>query len=204
MAPLWTPLKPATDYDHDPIDFPPFSVEQLLENGNLLLSSSGQEFSKPVTFGTPAELERARKEAKSRLGLDFLDAGDDDLDNGWTQELMEEATDVRMNENNHEQVVSPDSKMDAASPGTDEVGSPMSTDAPAHFARPGPLSRQSQQGSSIDNSESSGIKGTENDAALSAREKNRLKRKRRHQAGGGAFISPAAAAPPSKQVILNC
>jgi TATA-binding protein-associated factor len=197
LAPLWSPLHPATSYDHSPIDFPPFSVEQLIESDNLLLSSSGQEFSKPTTFGTPAELERARKEAKSRLGLDFLDAGDDDDDNGWTQELMEEATDVRMSETNHEQIVSPDSRMDAASPGTDELGSPMSTDAPIHFARPAPPSRfQSQQGTSIDDS-SHGAKA-DDDSALSAREKNRLKRKRRHQAGSGAYISPAAAAPPSK------
>lgn len=62
-------------------DFPLFNVAQLLREGTLLLASSGKEYSEPVALGTPAEVARARKEAMNRLGLGFMDGvGDDDDD----------------------------------------------------------------------------------------------------------------------------
>jgi TATA-binding protein-associated factor len=164
-----------------------------------------------MILSTPAELERARKEAKTRLGLDFLDA-DDDPDHGWTQELMEEATDVTIVEDGSSIAVkSPDSKMDAASPGhsttrTDEVGSPMSVDVTyAPIVRPNPPSSiEPRQHAPVDPLESPTSGHAEDMSALSARERNRLKRKRRQEeTGSTAVISRAApaTAPPAKWAL---
>jgi len=62
-------------------DFPTFSVQDLISQGNLLLASSGKEFIKPIgILATTAEVKKARKEAMGRLGLDFLDDVADDME----------------------------------------------------------------------------------------------------------------------------
>lgn len=202
LAPVWAPLHPALPDAASDVEFPPFSVEQILESGKLLLSSSGQEFNKAGGAGSAAELERARREAKTRLGLDFLD-GDED-DNGWTQELMEEAANVNVDDEQTNHVKSPDSKMDATSPmsRTDDPASPMSVDTPYFpLARPGAGARTDSHQLSDDRLDSPTAEYP-NDTALSARERNRLKRKRRQEEGAGPIITRAAA-PPAKIRIVE-
>ena len=146
--------------------FPNFSVKDLMERGTRLLASSGKEFVKPSTIlANPSEVKKARKEAMGRLGLDFLDGlGGDEMD--WEKELAPEVEPETETENTvkaeEETVVSPP----AVSP-TDRSNS--STPIPAL-----PVPELSEEDLS----------------GLSARERNRLKRKRK--AGNAAFVS----APP--------
>jgi len=201
---VWAPLHPADNAVDLQVDFPPFSVESLLESNNLLLSSSGQEFSRSSMLGTPAELERARKEAKSRLGLDFLVDDDDDPDNTWTQELMDEAADVQQfPDDSSNAVKSPDSKMDVGSPlsKTDDVASPMSLDASMpQISKSSNQQPESRWRDGDERGSSPGPPSGVDLSALSARERNRLKRKRRQEEGGGAAVINRAA-PPSKSVM---
>lgn len=171
-----------------------------MESNNLLLSSSGQEFSRAGMLGTPAELERARKEAKTRLGLDFLGDDDDDPENTWTQELMDEVTDIQLvRDDSSTNIKSPDSKMEASSPVSkvEDMSSPMSVDMPAiPFSRPtAPHHQESRSHDTDAQADSPGAMGDL--SALSARERNRLKRKRRQEEGGGAAVI-SRAVPPSK------
>jgi TATA-binding protein-associated factor len=146
--------------------FPNFSVKELMERGTRLLASSGKEFVKPsAILANPAEVKKARKEAMGRLGLDFLDGlGGDEMD--WEKELAPEAEPETETENTvkteEETVVSPP----AISP-TDRSNS--STPIPSL-----PVPELSEEDLS----------------GLSARERNRLKRKRK--VGNAAFVS----APP--------
>ena len=64
-----------------PPTFSNFSVQELILQGKLLLASSGKEFVKPTgILSSAAEVKKARKEAMGRLGLEFLDGDDMDLD----------------------------------------------------------------------------------------------------------------------------
>ena len=100
LVPLWHPG--ADEADKIPgeaeglpaPDFPHFSVQELMERGTLLLASSGKEFTKPTgILASSSEVKKARKDAMSRLGLDFLDSvgGADDMD--LDKELAADETD---------------------------------------------------------------------------------------------------------------
>lgn len=147
-------------------EFPNFSVKDLMERGTRLLASSGKEFVKPsAILANSSEVQKARKEAMGRLGLDFLDGlGGDEMD--WEKELAPEVEPEAEPENivkvEEENIASPP----AVSP-TDRSNS--STPAPSL-----PVPELSEEDLS----------------GLSARERNRLKRKRK--AGNAAFVS----APP--------
>ncbi|KAJ3522317.1 hypothetical protein NMY22_g11942 [Coprinellus aureogranulatus] len=87
LAPVWQPQH--GDYSKTPPDipcenvpeYPKFSLRELLTQGKLLLASSGKEFLKPAgILSSAAEVKKARKEAMSRLGLEFLDEVADDMD----------------------------------------------------------------------------------------------------------------------------
>ncbi|GBE82676.1 Probable helicase [Sparassis crispa] len=168
-----------------PPEFPPFSVQELMEKGTLLLASSGKEFTKPSgILSSSLEVKKARKEAMGRLGLDFLDSvgGADDMD--IEKELAEDIDqDVEMSSVKAEEDIHPlsptdemvDVKMKESSP----AGRSTSTTPAA--PSPGPSATAAAP---IDET-----------AALSARERNRLKRKRK--AGNGAFV---AAPPPAQSV----
>ncbi|CAE6462717.1 unnamed protein product [Rhizoctonia solani] len=90
FLPLWSPSP--SNGSSDPMDvdtteppaFPSFDLPSLLTHGKLLLASEGKEYAAP---SHPADLARARKDAMSRLGLDFLQdvGGGDDMD--WEREL---------------------------------------------------------------------------------------------------------------------
>ncbi|KAI6009398.1 hypothetical protein F5J12DRAFT_891501 [Pisolithus orientalis] len=161
LVPVWRPqdedVKPPPDLPADPPEFPTFSVQELMQKGALLLASSGKEFAKPFKLlSNPAEVQRARREAMGRLGLDFLDsvgaADDMDLD----KELAADAE--------SETEPSPPARSHSNSPA---VPSPITPSTPAN-------------GSDLE--------------GLSARERNRLKRKRK--AGNSAFVT----APPPTNV----
>lgn len=144
-------------------EFPNFSVQDLMERGTRLLASSGKEFVKPsAILANSSEVKKARKEAMGRLGLDFLDGlGGDEMD--WEKELAPEVEPETEAESTikveEETVVSPP----AVSP-TDRSNS--STPIPSL-----PVPELSEEDLS----------------GLSARERNRLKRKRK--AGNAAFVS---------------
>lgn len=154
--------------DESPVipEFPNFSVKDLMERGTRLLASSGKEFVKPsAILANSSEVKKARKEAMGRLGLDFLDGlGGDEMD--WEKELTTEMEPETEAENGlkaeEETLVSPP----AISP-TERSNS--STPIPSL-----PVPELSEEDLS----------------GLSARERNRLKRKRK--AGNPAFVS----APP--------
>lgn len=161
-------------------DFPSFSVQELVQKGTLLLASSGTEFSKPTgILSSSTEVKKARKEAMGRLGLDFLDSvgGADEMD--LEKELAADDVDVDMeNSIKSEDEFSPISAMDVDSVKKERSPSlrPMSA-TPAVTPPP-----------SISNGPSTEVDLT----GLSARERNRLKRKRKP--GNSAFV---AAPPPS-------
>lgn len=172
--PVWEPsgcpdihMKSADDPPVMP-GFPNFSVKDLMDRGTRLLASSGKEFVKPsAILANSSEVNKARKEAMGRLGLDFLDGlGGDEMD--WEKELAPEVEPEIEAENGlkveEDAILSPP----AVSP-TDRSNS--STPIPSL-----PVPELSEEDLS----------------GLSARERNRLKRKRK--AGNAAFVS----APPQQ------
>lgn len=175
---MWMPSKNPNGMDEDkPMassptpDFPTFSVQDLISQGNLLLASSGKEFIKPTgILATTAEVKKARKEAMGRLGLDFLDdvADDMELEKELTADMDVDSTEV----SNMDSATRGNSPMDLCS--ENKTGS----SPPTRSLTPVAPSPTTPSAPDIDLS------------ALSARERNRLKRKRKQ--GTGAFV----AAPP--------
>ncbi|KAI6111007.1 hypothetical protein F5141DRAFT_1111960 [Pisolithus sp. B1] len=186
LVPVWRPLdedvKPPPDLPGNPPEFPTFSVQELMQKGALLLASSGKEFAKPSKLlSNPAEVQRARKEAMGRLGLDFLDsvgaADDMDLD----KELAADADSETVGDHDVTKIETPvtDSPMD-----DDSVHKEPSPPARSHSnspAMPSPITPSTPaNGNDLE--------------ILSVRERNRLKRKRK--AGNSAFVT----APPPANV----
>lgn len=209
MTPSWAPqYSSSSPESSDPPlpapDFPPFSVAQLLKTGTLLLSSSGSEFSEPVALGTPAEVARARKEAMNRIGLGFMDGVDDD-----GLELEKELAD---DPNAMDEYKEPEDT-DMSPPGS---GSPNDNHA---SSVPPPLTKRSSSPprrpsrlrvetstlklEDASSSEMTPMEGTPSDSiadlsGLSARERNRLKRKRKP--GNSAFVgAPSGSKTPAPQ-----
>lgn len=189
LVPLWQPAQNPDAQDgiasYPVPDFPSFSVQELVQKGTLLLASSGKEFLKPTgILSSSIEVKKARKEAMGRLGLDFLDGmGGDDMD--LEKELAgdppdaETDADVEMeNDIKAEEEAPPISPMDIdlVKKEPSPPVRPMSTTpaAPSPTTTGGPSA------------------AAEDTGALSARERNRLKRKRKP--GNSAFV---AAPPPS-------
>lgn len=142
-----------------------------MESKTPLLASSGKEYIKPSgIFQNAAEVKKARKAAMNRLGLDFLDVAEDDemdLDKefvaGDDLDVDAEMKSVTPQEEDKQlKLESPIEPRKAMSP-AERFKSSTPT--------PGPASEDDMSG-------------------LSARERNRLKRKRKP--GNSAFVS----APP--------
>ncbi|OSC96601.1 SNF2 chromatin remodeling protein [Trametes coccinea BRFM310] len=192
LVPLWLPYP---DADTKPYgasstlpapEFPSFSVRELMEKGTLLLASSGKEFVKPTgILANSSEVKKARREAMGRLGLDFLESvgGADDMD--LDKELAAEETDgdVEMaaptpvkSEDEPTPISPTDDSLDVKIKKEDFVPSRSKSSTPA--APPSVASAPSTP-------------APEDLSALSARERNRLKRKRKP--GNAAVV---AAAPP--------
>ncbi|KAJ8093095.1 TATA-binding protein-associated factor mot1 [Marasmius tenuissimus] len=177
LTPLWQPTQNTdamvTDASASPIpDYPSFSVEELIFQGKLLLASSGKEFVRPAVLSSPAEVKKARKEAMGRLGLEFLDdvAEEIDLDKELGADVEGTNGDVEMETVKSE---APPSPTDTAPPKQGEDSGPTS-----RSATPGPTQSEPEQPQ------------TQDLGAMSARERNRLKRKRKP--GNNAFV----VAPP--------
>ncbi|KAF9821604.1 hypothetical protein IEO21_00450 [Rhodonia placenta] len=190
LVPLWKPYPDVESKSSEqesalhPPEFPSFSVCELMEKGTLLLASSGKEFVKPTgILASSSEVKKARKEAMGRLGLDFLDSfgGDDDMD--IEKELAAEEThqDIDMDEHTKmeedQHMISPvDQSMDTqvkkelSPPARSRTSTPVTTASPAPE-----------------------VIMTDDTSTLSARERNRLKRKRKP--GNNAFVAP----PPPAQ-----
>ncbi|KAF5386822.1 hypothetical protein D9615_001620 [Tricholomella constricta] len=182
LVPLWKPSEgqdaasPSSEAHLEPPTFPNFSVQELILQGKLLLASSGKEFIKPAgILSSAAEVKKARKEAMGRLGLDFLDADDMDLE----KEFAEADEDVEMEDTSGEAEPSAESTPPLEACKSDYTVN--GGDAPPRSAPPTAPSPTTSTAPSLPDAETN---------ALSARERNRLKRKRKP--GNSAFV----AAPP--------
>jgi TATA-binding protein-associated factor len=128
-----------------------------------LVASSGQEYTLPSSFSSVHDVKKAKKEAMKRLGLDFLEGVDDTMD--WEKELGGDGA-----------VVSPDGvtpkvedvKMETLEATIPSTSKPALPPTAAHEPSPEPM------------------------AGMSARELNRLKRKRK---GGNVTVM---AVPPKQ------
>ena len=162
-----------------PPEFPNVSVRQLMESKTRLLASSGKEFAKPAgIFQNSAEVRKARKEAMGRLGLGFLDVAEDD-DMELDKELA--AAD--------EHDVDGEMKIDTPK---EDIGKEIDPSSP---------SEQKKDGVAFDRVKSSTPGPSEDElAGMSARERNRLKRKRKP--GNAAFVS-APPPPPNNGSKYN-
>ncbi|KZO97896.1 SNF2 superfamily chromatin remodeling protein [Calocera viscosa TUFC12733] len=184
LVPVWSPYEhslPGLENHHtsEP-PFPAFSLANVLRGSRLLLASSGEEYGKGLWLGTPADVERARKEALGRLGLGFLEA----VDGEWTEGLVQQE-DVKMDTGSEERIdiETDDNLLKSESPTHDmHVDIPVKR-SPSTFASGTKFSPATSPGpASLSHSEvkSSPSPAPEvGGASLSARELNRLKRKRK-------------------------
>ncbi|KAJ6547022.1 SNF2 chromatin remodeling protein [Mycena capillaripes] len=191
LVPLWQPETkpgPAEDESFPAPEFPVFSVQELISQNKLLLASSGKEFVKPAgILASPAEVKKARKAAMSRLGLDFLDEDDLEIE----KELADEM-DVDIEAEADPAPVSVPIKSEDDGPDPDCV-SPMDVESkpPKRENTSAPTTRSATP---ADPSPTTPNPPDADLSALSARERNRLKRKRKP--GNSAFV----AAPPPQSV----
>lgn len=175
-----------TDPPSEPLtapEFPNFSVRELIAQGKLLLASSGKEFVKPTgILATSQEVKKAKKDAMSRLGLEFLE-DEMDLEKEFAAEMDVEQGNPGEAPNGD--LVAPPSTGDAALP------SPMDV-CPPEF----PCTKEKDTSPStrsvtpnLPSPSTPNVPSVEVDtSALSARERNRLKRKRKP--GNSAFVAP--------------
>lgn len=214
FLPVWSPSPPGSTHSPsvdllNPPPFPPFSVASLLNASpsSLLLGSSGKEYAKPGSFRSPAEVAKARKEAMSRLGLEFLGGmsgmGEEETDMDWDKELAAgadaepspiegkaEPADVAMNDFASRKPALERLQTDRmqgvkmeGSPSTSPTIRAGSEGSPCSYYVPSDNATTSAH--SVPPIQSSG----ELQVELSARERNRLKRKRK---AGTAFVTGAA------------
>ncbi|KAJ6488548.1 SNF2 superfamily chromatin remodeling protein [Mycena vitilis] len=193
LVPLWQPeAKPSWDEDESfpAPEFPVFSVQELITQGKLLLASSGKEFAKPAgMLASPAEVKKARKAAMSRLGLEFLD--EDDL--GIEKELADEMDVDIEGETDSAPVPVPIKNEDDPDPDFAPSLSPMDVE-PKPAKRENTSAPTTRSATPAEPSPTTPNAPDADLSALSARERNRLKRKRKP--GNAAFV---AAPPPPPQ-----
>ncbi|KAI0059098.1 hypothetical protein BV25DRAFT_1901802 [Artomyces pyxidatus] len=195
LVPLWHPFQDEDDtlaetpaLSLPPPDFPTLSVQELVQNGKLLLASSGKEFIKPTgILASASEVKKARKDAMGRLGLEFLDdlgaADDMDLDKELAAEAEGEGE--AQGENG---VKSEDNASVEPVPLTVDTVMQKSTSPPSRSKSMSPTAPSP--------STSTGPAPDQDLSALSARERNRLKRKRK--VGTSAFVAPPPQSAGSK------
>jgi TATA-binding protein-associated factor len=159
------------------------SVEELVQRGTLLLASSGKEFTKPNGILSSAnEVKKARKEAMGRLGLDFLYSfgGNDDMD--LDKELAAGSESDAPVPEETENIMDMDPP-----PASGDLSLDVTTKAKKRSPSP-----RSKSTTPVAPSPSApcGLQPENDLSGLSARERNRLKRKRKQ--GNAAFVQ----APP--------
>ncbi|KAK2467010.1 hypothetical protein APHAL10511_001268 [Amanita phalloides] len=176
LVPVWQPSQYSIQVSAcPPSDFPKFSVKELILSGKLLLASSGKEFTKPAGILSSAmEVKKARKEAMGRLGLEFLDNVADEID--LDKEL---AADMDVDVEVAEDVSSrPEVALDSTLPTSTMLDSRVKFERSTSSTpvAPSPPTMLPEPNADMSN--------------LSARERNRLKRKRKP--GSTAYVP----APP--------
>ena len=215
LVPLWQPgveegVKTPGEVQGSPPEFPQFSVRELMEKGTLLLASSGKEFTKPTgILASSSEVKKARKEAMGRLGLDFLESvgGADDID--LDKELAADEDEMNVDcenpaQNENGAKIDEDVRMDEE---VDPIMQPEPVQPEIALAGPS----KSPTPAAPSPVPSNGAPVVEDTSNLSARERNRLKRKRK--GGNSAFVvatAPpnaskygAATAPPPNKFVFN-
>lgn len=169
----------------------------------MLLASSGKEYSKPVTIRTPVEIARARKEAMGRLGLDFLSFADDgDADMDWEKELVDSGEPESPNVGDIERASTVELDRDVdMKPHIHNVNYNAEDSSRAEYHLPiarhqevktedSPMSSPGMPTTQLDNvlgPSATIAPDIEPQGELSARERNRLKRKRK--VGASAFVA---------------
>lgn len=148
--------------------------------GKLLLASSGKEFVKPTgILATSQEVKKAKKDAMNRLGLEFLD-DDMDLEKEFAAEMdVDQANPDDLANGDHG---APPNTGDTALPSPMDVCSPEFPCA----KDPSPSTRSATP--NIPSPSTPNLPSEVDTSALSARERNRLKRKRKP--GNSAFVAP--------------
>ncbi|KPV76382.1 uncharacterized protein RHOBADRAFT_52398 [Rhodotorula graminis WP1] len=165
-------------------------LARVLSEGALLLGSSGKEYGK-LSALSAEELARAQKDALKNLGLGF-GGGDDDIGVDVGAELAAGAADAPATATEPAKPKLPPPRF---KPGGGDVVSPAAPSGTASLASsaapsPAPVASTSA-------APSPAAAATEDDefAGLSARERNKLKRKRK--AEGKAGVAPSAAPTPA-------
>ncbi|KZT56424.1 hypothetical protein CALCODRAFT_435762 [Calocera cornea HHB12733] len=211
LVPVWSPYEHALpDSESDRISeppFPAFSLANVLRGSPLLLASSGEEYGKGLWLGTPADVERARKEALGRLGLGFLEA----VDGEWTEALvqhedvkLENGSDDRLDVDPDYDVAKSDSPARAMHSDIPIKRSPSTLGSSTKFSpatSPGPTSQSLPVDSDIKSSPSPAPEVGA--AGLSARELNRLKRKRKPGNTGIVATPPSKILPFSSWILCR-
>ncbi len=155
------------------------SVAELVQKGTLLLASSGKEFTKPNgILSSSHEVKKARKEAMGRLGLDFLDSfgANDDMD--LDKELAAGSEPDVQGPGENENPIDTD-------PSSTSAGLSLDVGAKVKKRSPSPRSKSTTP-VALSPSVPCGPQIDEDLSGLSARERNRLKRKRKQ--GNAAFV----------------
>lgn len=191
LVPIWAPWE-VKDEDEVIFDeykvaepeFPECSIKDLLNAGKLLLSSAGHEYNKPTgILRDQNAVKRARKAAMSRLGLDFLDNIDGD-----SMDIDKElAPEIATSDNGDIEMKNDANEIDSNS-ADDRVIPKITIDTNVGVS----LTTGPQKECDASPITSAPLTTFEDVSGLSARERNRLKRKRKP--GNAAFI---AAPPPS-------
>lgn len=161
-------------------------MRELMEKGTLLLASSGKEFIKPTgILANSNEVKKARREAMGRLGLDFLESvgGADDMDLDKELAAEDADPDVEM-----APPTSPAVKSEDESVPISPIEEPVDVKVKKEEAMAGRSKSSTPAAPSLTTTPA-----PEDMSALSARERNRLKRKRKP--GNAAVV---AAPPPSQ------
>ncbi|KAK4703463.1 TATA-binding protein-associated factor, partial [Phenoliferia sp. Uapishka_3] len=193
-----------------------FDLRSLLAEGGLLLSSSGNEYTRALANLSPEELAKAQKDALSKMGL----GAGDELGVDVGKELAEGAEtataakpDTVMASTSKVTTPNPTPSTGLSSlpppkfkPGTSTPRSLSATLASASPSIPAPTpvlpvasSSRSKATTSVEPTPEPTPETGDEFAGLSARERNSLKRKRKTEAKGGSartFTSTPAAPPP--------
>ncbi|KAH9923909.1 SNF2 chromatin remodeling protein [Epithele typhae] len=226
LVPLWIPYADAQTNPYGASttqpapEFPPFSVRELMEKGTLLLASSGKEFTKPTgILANSTEVKKARKEAMGRLGLDFLDSfgGADDMDIDKELAADEPDADVEMAQPQPQLVPAPMSiktevRVEVKAEDNPPLSSPIEELVDIKVKTDPSLLDRSKSSTPVAAPSPATTTAPEDTSALSARERNRLKRKRKPgnaavvgapppTQGSGAKFQAAAAGPTKARLV---
>lgn len=206
---------PSLQDTRDLLSLASFDVMKVLSEGSLLLSSSGNEYAN-VSSLSAEDLAKAQRDALGKLGLGFGADAVNDIGVDVGAELAAGTTVLEVNKTRSQPESSPS-----------DITKPVSGLPPPKYLNKGSENSDSQASSStltssttkpVGASSSTPMSGTVSPAAsspasappadqsdpyagLSARERNKLKRKRKTEAKSGVQV--AAPPPPTKKRALG-